>query len=78
MTLLSPAARSVRHRIRVCGVVQGVGFRPHVHRLAGELGLSGFVGNDTEGVFAEVEGGSDAVLLFEERLVAEAPPMASV
>ena len=78
MTLLRPAARSVRHRIRVCGVVQGVGFRPHVHRLAGELGLSGFVGNDTEGVLAEVEGGSDAVLRFEERLVAEAPPMASI
>jgi hydrogenase maturation protein HypF len=78
MTLLSPTAQSVRQRIRVCGVVQGVGFRPHVHRLATALGLSGFVGNDTEGVFVEVEGPTDAVERFGSRLVAEAPPMALI
>ena len=78
MTLLSPTARSVRHRIRVRGVVQGVGFRPHVHRLATGLGLAGFVGNDTEGVFVEVEGPTDAVERFGSRLVAEAPPMALI
>ena len=78
MTLLSPTARSVRHRLRVRGVVQGVGFRPHVHRLATGLGLSGFVGNDPEGVFVEVEGPTEAVEQFGSRLVAEAPPMALI
>ncbi len=57
MTALAPSGTTERRRIRVGGVVQGVGFRPFVHRLATELGLSGHVGNDTEGVFVEVEGG---------------------
>ena len=56
----APSERPVRHRIRVAGVVQGVGFRPFVHRLAPELGLAGHVGNDTDGVFVEVEGSPDA------------------
>ena len=43
-------------RVRVEGTVQGVGFRPYVYRLAGELGLAGFVFNDARGVVAEVEG----------------------
>ncbi len=47
----SPAAR-----VRVQGTVQGVGFRPYVYRLAGELGLDGWVLNDAHGVLAEVEG----------------------
>ncbi len=70
--------RPVRHRLRVTGVVQGVGFRPHVYRLATDLGLSGFVGNDSEGVFAELEGPAGAVERFEARLVTEAPPLAEV
>jgi len=68
----------VRHRIRVAGVVQGVGFRPFVHRLATQLGLSGHVGNDTEGVVVEVEGGASSVAVFEARLVADAPPLARI
>jgi hydrogenase maturation protein HypF len=57
-------------------VVQGVGFRPFVHRLAGELHLAGHVGNDTDGVFVEVEGDSLDVDRFHLRLVTEAPPLA--
>ena len=53
---------------RVEGVVQGVGFRPYVHRLAGELGLAGFVLNDERGVLIEVEGEADSLRRFEERL----------
>jgi hydrogenase maturation protein HypF len=63
-------------RIRVTGVVQGVGFRPFVWRLANELKLAGWVRNDAAGVEIHVEGGaSDA---FAARLKSEAPPLARV
>jgi hydrogenase maturation protein HypF len=67
-----------RARFRVTGVVQGVGFRPFVHRLAGELRLDGFVANDTAGVVAEVEGPAAAVDEFAARLVSDGPPHARV
>jgi hydrogenase maturation protein HypF len=66
----------MRVRARVEGTVQGVGFRPYVHGLARELGLAGFVLNDSRGVLLEVEG--EAVPRFLERLPAEAPPLALV
>jgi len=47
---------SVRVEVRVEGVVQGVGFRPYVHGLAGRFGLSGRGGNDDAEVFGEFEG----------------------
>jgi hydrogenase maturation protein HypF len=68
----------VRHRVRVAGVVQGVGFRPFVHRLATRLNLTGHVGNDTGGVVVEVEGAVAAVAEFEARLVTDAPPLARI
>ncbi|HYN57592.1 MAG TPA: carbamoyltransferase HypF [Motilibacterales bacterium] len=68
----------VRRRMRVTGVVQGVGFRPFVHGLATELGLSGFVGNDADGVFLEAQGPAGAVAELERRLVEQAPPLAVV
>ena len=46
--------------LAVRGVVQGVGFRPFVYRLALEEGLAGFIGNDTDGVTIEIEGPSGA------------------
>jgi hydrogenase maturation protein HypF len=67
-----------RARVRVEGTVQGVGFRPYVHRLAGVLGLSGYVLNDTRGVLLEIEGATAEVDAFLERLAPEAPPMAEV
>ncbi len=71
-------APSRRTRVRVHGTVQGVGFRPHVYRLADELGLAGWVLNDARGVLLEVEGGVDRVDAFLHRLAAEAPPLAVV
>ncbi len=60
------------------GTVQGVGFRPFVHRLAGELGLTGYVLNDDRGVLAEAEGAPAAVESFLARLSTDAPPLATV
>ncbi len=77
MSLVASEHR-IRHRIRVSGVVQGVGFRPFVVRLATELDLGGQVGNDTQGVLLEVEGRAGCVARFESRLVSEAPPMARI
>ncbi|MGA2454807.1 MAG: carbamoyltransferase HypF [Solirubrobacteraceae bacterium] len=67
-----------RVRARVDGVVQGVGFRPFVHRLAHEHALTGWVRNDERGVLLEVEGEQAAVERFLERLGGEPPPLASV
>jgi hydrogenase maturation protein HypF len=75
-----PSSSAVRRRVRtrVEGVVQGVGFRPHVYRLARELSLGGYVLNDERGVLLEVEGGPESVDRFLERLVAEPPPLARI
>src|ERR1700752_5213203 len=68
----------VRQRFTVVGVVQGVGFRPFVHRIATELGLAGFGGNDFGSVFLEVRGPIARVDEFGRRLSAEAPPLARI
>ncbi|MEE3066230.1 MAG: carbamoyltransferase HypF [Actinomycetota bacterium] len=68
----------LRQRFIVTGVVQGVGFRPFVHRIAGELGLAGFVGNDSGAVFLEVQGEPARVAEFGRRLRAQAPPLARI
>ena len=78
MSLGAPVRDRRRTRVRVHGTVQGVGFRPYVYRLAGELGLGGFVFNDARGVVAEVEGRGAAVEAFLARLAPEAPPLAMV
>ncbi len=69
---------TVRTALRVAGVVQGVGFRPFVYSLATGLGLTGLVGNDTDGVFAEVEGPRAAVDEFLHRIERDAPPLARI
>ena len=47
---------SVRIRYFVEGIVQGVGFRPTVYKIATSLNLKGFVLNSSNGVLIEVEG----------------------
>ncbi|ORW08587.1 carbamoyltransferase HypF [Mycobacterium kyorinense] len=68
----------VRQRFTVTGVVQGVGFRPFVHRIASDLGLAGLVGNDSGAVFLEVQGPAARIDEFGRRLRAEAPPLAMI
>ena len=64
--------------LAVTGVVQGVGFRPFVHRLALRLGLAGWVRNTAGAVEIHVEGDAAALDVFEVALVAEAPPLSRV
>lgn len=77
-TSLRLRSDDVRHRFTVTGVVQGVGFRPFVHRTATDLGLSGFVGNDSNAVFVEVQGPTAKVDAFAHRLRTDAPPLAII
>ncbi len=64
--------------IRVDGIVQGVGFRPFVYRLAHEYGLSGWVRNHSRGVDIEITGPQDALEAFVHDLQAKAPPLAQI
>ncbi len=68
------ARTSLRLKIAARGAVQGVGFRPFVHRLAVELGLAGWVNNSSQGVFIEVEGSRASLEQFLRRLQTEKPP----
>ena len=68
------AQATVRLKLTVRGAVQGVGFRPFVHRLAIGLGLAGWINNSPQGVFIEVEGPRDALEQFLLRLETEKPP----
>jgi hydrogenase maturation protein HypF len=67
-----------RVRLLIGGAVQGVGFRPYTYRLAGTMGLAGWVANDPGGVLIEVEGAPDRVERFVERLVRERPAQCDI
>jgi len=63
-------------KISVCGVVQGVGFRPFVYRLAQEHNLKGWVRNTSGNVEIGVEGDEETLETFLSDLETKAPPMA--
>ncbi len=69
---------AVRKEIRVSGIVQGVGFRPYIYRLAIEQELGGSIRNTPAGVTIEVEGSEDRVDGFLNRLPAEVPALAQI
>ena len=82
---LTPAARekgerrgSTARRLRVRGVVQGVGFRPFVYNLALRCGVNGWVRNTSAGVEIQVEGGARRVAAFRAALPRETPPRAFI
>ena len=64
--------------IRVTGIVQGVGFRPFVWRLAQQLNLSGWVRNDAQGVEILAQGSQPGLAELLQRLSTDAPPLARV
>lgn len=65
-------------KFRITGAVQGVGFRPFVYRLAHELGVSGWVRNDTQGVIIEASADFQTLELFGKALRARAPAAARI
>src|SRR5579862_1107038 len=67
-----------RVRIEVSGIVQGIGFRPFVYRLARELALTGWVRNSSAGVSLEIQGEPRAIGAFASRLQTEAPAMSRI
>ncbi|MCS7055417.1 MAG: carbamoyltransferase HypF [Thermoflexales bacterium] len=73
-----PEHARMRQRLTVRGIVQGVGFRPFVFGLARRLSLAGHVGNNSGGVFIEVEGTPDALATFLHELRTHPPPLAMI
>jgi hydrogenase maturation protein HypF len=68
----------VRRQIEVSGIVQGVGFRPYIYRLATSRKLKGTIRNTSAGVTMEIQGPAETVEDFTARLPAEAPPLARI
>jgi len=71
-------AVAVRKAIEVTGIVQGVGFRPFVYRLAHDCNLTGLIANTPAGVTIEVQGDGDLIERFLVRLQSEVPPLAKI
>ncbi|MBD1545476.1 carbamoyltransferase HypF [Roseibium aggregatum] len=71
-------AERTGRRIRIKGLVQGVGFRPHVWRLATDHGISGSVRNDGEGVEIDAWAEADRLDRFLAAIRSEAPPLARI
>ena len=70
--------QTIRLHITITGVVQGVGFRPFIYRLALETGVSGLVNNSSQGVVIEIEGLREKVETFLRRIETDKPPRALI
>ena len=75
---IAPPGTIERRRLRITGVVQGVGFRPFVHGLASRHGLGGFVFNDGAGVIVEAEGRPESLDRFTAAIPQEAPSLSRI
>lgn len=67
-----------RVRVVIRGAVQGVGFRPFIYRLAEELGLTGWVINNTQGIFVEAEAETEVLQRFLLRIEREKPAISFI
>ncbi|ELR66241.1 hydrogenase metallocenter (NiFe) assembly protein HypF [Photobacterium marinum] len=68
----------IHQQLRVNGVVQGVGFRPFVHKIALENNLKGWVLNDSQGVLIELQGTQEQYERFKSQLKNDLPAMAEI
>jgi hydrogenase maturation protein HypF len=68
----------IRVVIKIGGIVQGVGFRPFIYKLAQEMNLLGFVQNTSEGVLIDVEGTPENLAIFIRRIKEEKPVLAYI
>ena len=67
-----------RIRLTIRGVVQGIGFRPFVLRLAHQHALGGWIANTAQGAVLEIEGGASALDCFQNALKSQAPPASQI
>ncbi|MDO9390152.1 MAG: acylphosphatase, partial [bacterium] len=65
-------------KININGIVQGVGFRPFIYRLAKKHGLAGWVLNSSQGVEIHVQGRAEGIDLFLSQVKSELPPQALI
>ena len=70
--------RIIRQKLLVRGIVQGVGFRPFVYRLAVQLNLKGWIANTAQGVEIQIEGETKTINKFLNRLTASAPSLSQI
>lgn len=68
----------IRKRFVLRGIVQGVGFRPHVSQVAAQYDIVGFCGNDDSSVFVEAQGEAATVDSFFQEMISNLPPLAKV
>jgi len=68
----------VRYKYKIKGVVQGVGFRPFVYKLANQFNLMGNVSNGSDGVNLELQGSPKNIELFDEEFLGSFPPLAHI
>jgi hydrogenase maturation protein HypF len=68
----------IRARIEISGIVQGVGFRPFIYRLAKTQGLTGHIANTAAGVTIEIDGTALEIESFAQDITCEKPPLASI
>ncbi|NTV98807.1 MAG: carbamoyltransferase HypF, partial [Chlorobiaceae bacterium] len=78
MNVVVAGSTETRTRYHVNGIVQGVGFRPFVYRVAVSQGLKGFIRNTASGVLIEVQGTPESVGEFSRRLRSDGPPLSRI
>jgi hydrogenase maturation protein HypF len=72
------SSKIIRARIDITGIIQGVGFRPFIYRIAKTRGLKGYVANTAAGVTIEIDGSGPEIKAFVKAICSEKPPLAHI